>query len=246
MDKALKKIAQRLRQEIDSSELDRSQKLAGRALRIAEAVIFASAEPVKTEAIAGQLPNGSPPINEVLANLSALYQDRGVNLVRIGEGWSFRTAQDLAYLVLREKIEPRKLSRAALETLAIIAYHQPVTRAEMEEIRGVATSKGMLDILLEIGWVKMRGRRRTPGRPVTYGTTDAFLSHFNLEALSDLPGIEELKAAGLIEPEAAQELLALDNHAAADEIELGDDLFDQIAEERINEEDEELDPEAKA
>ncbi len=245
MDRTLKKIAAQLRHELDGADLDRSQKIAARALRIAEAVVFAASEPVKTAIIAGQLPNGSPPVEEVMAALGQLYRDRGVNLVRIGDGWSFRTAQDLAFLVMREKIEQRKFSRAALETLAIIAYHQPVTRAEIEDIRGVATSKGMLDVLLEIDWVKMRGRRRTPGRPVTYGTTETFLSHFNLESLSDLPGIDELKAAGIVDEDMAP-MLPLEPIAAEEEIELGDDLFDQMAEDRINTDEPVLDPEAKA
>jgi segregation and condensation protein B len=245
MDSQLRKIADRLRVEMDGADLDRSQKLAARALRIAEAVIFAASEPVKTEMIASQLPVGSPPIEDVLASLSALYRDRGVNLVKSGEAWSFRTAQDLAFLVLRERIEPRKLSRAALETLAIIAYHQPVTRAEIEDIRGVAISRGMLDILLEIGWVEMRGRRRTPGKPVTYGTTLEFLSHFNLAAISDLPGIEELKAAGIIDPAAAS-AGALELPMLEEEIALGEDLFDVMAEERLLEDEPALDPEAKA
>jgi segregation and condensation protein B len=245
MERQLKRIAERLRQELDVSELDRGQKIAARALRIAEAVVFAASEPVRTEVIAAQLPTGSPPIGEVMAALGRLYQDRGVTLQRSGECWSFRTAQDLAFLVMREKVEPRKLSRAALETLAIIAYHQPVTRAEMEDIRGVATSKGMLDVLLEIGWVKMRGRRRTPGRPVTYGTTETFLSHFNLESIADLPGIDELKAAGLVDAETAA-IFAIDPKVPEEEIELGDDLFDAMAEERIHTEEPALDPEAEA
>ncbi len=124
---------------------------------------------------------------------------RGVNLVRVGGKWSLRTAGDLAWLLTKESVVTRKLSRAAVETLAIVAYHQPVTRAEIEEIRGVTTSKGTLDVLLETGWIRLRGRRKAPGRPVTYGTTEAFLSHFGLDVLGDLPGLDELKGAGLIE-----------------------------------------------
>jgi segregation and condensation protein B len=127
------------------------------------------------------------------------YAPRGVNLVRVAGKWTLRTASDLAWLLTRESTVPRKLSRAAIETLAIVAYHQPVTRAEIEEIRGVTTSKGTLDVLLETGWVRLRGRRKAPGRPVTYGTSEAFLSHFGLDALADLPGLDELKGAGLIE-----------------------------------------------
>jgi segregation and condensation protein B len=127
------------------------------------------------------------------------YEPRGVNLVRVAGKWSLRTAGDLAWLLTRESTVTRKLSRAAVETLSIVAYHQPVTRAEIEEIRGVTTSKGTLDVLLETGWIRLRGRRKAPGRPVTYGTSEAFLSHFGLDALTDLPGVDELKGAGLIE-----------------------------------------------
>jgi segregation and condensation protein B len=122
-----------------------------------------------------------------------------VNLVVVGGKWTFRTANDLAWLLARDVVEPKKLSRAAIETLAIVAYHQPVTRAEIEDIRGVSASKGTLDVLLETGWVRLRGRRKSPGRPITFGTTEAFLSHFGLEALGDLPGLEELKGAGLLD-----------------------------------------------
>lgn len=168
-----------------------------RHLRIAEALLFASAEPLSPADIAPYLGEGVE-VEPLLAELAELYAARGVNLVRRGEGWAFRTAEDLGFLLRREEQETRPLSRAALETLAIIAYHQPSTRAEIEEVRGVATGKGTLDILLEAGWIRMRGRRRSPGRPVTYGTTDAFLDHFGLAALSDLPGLEELKGAGLL------------------------------------------------
>jgi segregation and condensation protein B len=131
--------------------------------------------------------------------LQAEYAPRGVNLVVVGGKWTFRTSNDLAWLLARNVVEPKKLSRAAIETLAIVAYHQPVTRAEIEDIRGVSASKGTLDVLLETGWVRLRGRRKSPGRPVTFGTSEAFLSHFGLEALGDLPGLEELKGAGLLE-----------------------------------------------
>ena len=168
------------------------------AMRMAEALLFASAESLSTQEVAARLPAGAD-AHAVLADLAALYAPRGVNLVRVAGRWSFRTAGDLAFMIARDVGEPRKLSRAALETLAIVAYHQPVTRAEIEEIRGVATSKGTLDTLLEAGWVRLRGRRRAPGRPVTYGTAPAFLDHFGLEGLSDLPGLDELKGAGLLE-----------------------------------------------
>ena len=131
--------------------------------------------------------------------LQAEYASRGVHLTRVAGKWAFRTANDLSWLLARDVVEPKKLSRAALETLAIIAYHQPVTRAEIEEIRGVQTSKGTLDVLLETGWVRPRGRRRAPGKPITYGTTETFLSHFNLDTVKDLPGLAELKGAGLLD-----------------------------------------------
>lgn len=167
------------------------------AVRMAEAIVFASAEPVSEKQLAARLPEGVD-IAAAMADLRQIYERRGVNLVKVGDAWAFRTAGDLAFLMSRDTVQNRKLSRAALEVLAIIAYHQPVTRAEIEEIRGVETSKGTLDTLLETEWVKMRGRRKTPGRPVTYGTTEAFLDHFGLEEIRDLPGIEELKGAGLL------------------------------------------------
>ena len=135
----------------------------------------------------------------LLAQLQRDYAPRGVNLVRVAGKWALRTASDLAWLLTRESVVTRKLSRAAIETLAIVAYHQPVTRAEVEEIRGVSTSKGTLDVLLETGWVRLRGRRKAPGRPVTYGTSETFLAHFGLDVLTDLPGLDELKGSGLID-----------------------------------------------
>jgi segregation and condensation protein B len=170
----------------------------GEALRIAEALLFAAAEPLGRDELAGRLPEGAD-VDAILADLRERYAGRGVNLVQVAGKWSFRTAGDLSFVLSRDVVEPRRLSRAAMETLAIIAYHQPVTRAEIEEIRGVATSKGTLDLLLETGWIRLRGRRKAPGRPVTYGTTPAFLSHFGLDAVDDLPGLEELKGAGLLE-----------------------------------------------
>jgi segregation and condensation protein B len=167
-------------------------------LRMVEALLFASAEPLSAEELKARLPEGYA-VEELLEDLQQTYAARGVNLVRVAGKWAFRTAEDLAFLMHRDMEEQRKLSRAALETLAIIAYHQPVTRAEIEEIRGVSTSKGTLDVLLETSWIRMRGRRRTPGRPVTYGTTEAFLEHFGLDTVKDLPGLEELKGAGLLD-----------------------------------------------
>ena len=167
--------------------------------RMAEAIVFASAEPVSDRALAERLPDGSN-IQATMLLLQQVYANRGVNLVRVGDGWAFRTAGDLSFLMSRDTVQQKKLSRAALEVLAIIAYHQPVSRADIEEIRGVETSKGTLDTLLESEWVRMRGRRKTPGRPVTYGTTEAFLDHVQLESVRDLPGIDELKGAGLLSP----------------------------------------------
>ncbi len=167
-------------------------------LRMLEALLFAAAEPLPLAEIALRMPEGVD-LAELLGELQAAYAGRGVNLQRTDDRWAFRTAEDLAFVFKRDVVEEKKLSRAAVETLAIIGYHQPVTRAEIEEVRGVAVSKGTLDILLEAGWVRLRGRRRTPGRPVTFGTTPAFLDHFGLTAIGDLPGLADLKAAGLIE-----------------------------------------------
>lgn len=167
-------------------------------LRLLEALLFASAEPIDQATLAKRMPDGVD-VKVALAQLQAEYAPRGVNLVRVANKWTFRTAGDLSWLMTRESTETRKLSRAAIEVLAIVAYHQPVTRAEIEEIRGVVTSKGTIDVLLETGWIRPRGRRKTPGRPLTFGTTDAFLSQFSLEALGDLPGLEELKGTGLLD-----------------------------------------------
>jgi segregation and condensation protein B len=167
-------------------------------VRIAEAMVFASAEPLDESVIAAQLSEGAD-VAAVMDELRRLYDQRGVNLVRVARRWMFRTASDLAWLLAREREDKRKLSRAALETLAIVAYHQPVTRADIEEIRGVAVSKGALDVLMEVGWVRMRGRRKAPGRPITYGTTTEFLVQFGLDAIADLPGLDELKGAGLFD-----------------------------------------------
>ena len=167
-------------------------------IRMIEALLFAAAEPLDEKTIADRLPEGAD-IPALIGELQELYADRGVNLVRIGGRWSFRTADDLAFMMHRDAVEQKRLSRAALETLAIIAYHQPVTRAEIEEIRGVSTSKGTLDALMEIGWIRMRGRRRTPGRPVTYGTAPEFMNHFGLDSVRDLPGMTELRGAGLLD-----------------------------------------------
>jgi segregation and condensation protein B len=205
-----------------------------RQLRILEALLFASAEPLSLAEMSPYVGEGAN-LPALIEELRALYSNRGVNLVRRGERWAFRTAEDLGFLLRREEEETRPLSRAALETLAIIAYHQPATRAEIEEVRGVAVGKGTMDILMEAGWVRMRGRRRTPGRPVTYGTTDAFLDHFGLESLSDLPGLDELKGAGLLSsrlPPSLQIPLPFDGEIRDDEDPLEpDDLGDTAVEE---------------
>lgn len=167
-------------------------------LRILEALLFAAAEPLSEDHLAAHLKPGDD-IIALLEELKGFYASRGINLVRVAGKWAFRTAEDLAFLLERHAVEERRLSKAALETLSIIAYHQPVTRAEIEEIRGVQTSKGTLDVLLETGWVRPRGRRRAPGKPITYGTTEHFLEHFGLEAIKDLPGLADLKAAGLLD-----------------------------------------------
>ncbi len=166
--------------------------------RRVEALLFAAAGPLTAAEIAARLPEGSN-VARAISGLRARYEGRGVELECVADRWRFRTAPDLAFMMTEEREEPRRLSKAALETLAIIAYHQPVTRAEIESVRGVSISKGTLDLLLEMGFVRLRGRRRTPGRPVTYATTDRFLEHFGLASLYDLPGVQEMKAAGLLD-----------------------------------------------
>ena len=206
---------------------DRPQ-LLERNLRILEAILFASSEPLGPDTMLAYL-GDEVRVGELLAVLQQRYAGRGVNLVKRGDRWAFRTAEDLQFLLRREESETRPLSRAALETLSIIAYHQPATRAEIEEVRGVATGKGTLDLLMEAGWVRMRGRRRTPGRPVTYGTTDAFLDHFALESLADLPGMDELKGSGLLSgrlPANMQVPLPLDGALRDDEDSLDPDDVD--------------------
>lgn len=202
-------------------------------LRVIEALLFAAAEPVSEDELRRRL-GASVDVAAVIAELQAFYAVRGINLVRVAGKWAMRTAPDLAHLMIRTEIEQRKLSRAALETLAIIAYHQPVTRADIEEMRGVSIGKGTLDMLMEVGWVRLRGRRETPGRPVTYGTTELFLDHFGLDKVTDLPGIKELIGTGLVDrnalsaptPEDAEALpeLADDEDAPLDLPLLGDDM----------------------
>ncbi len=191
-------------------------------LRMVEALLFAAAEPLDEASLAVRLPEDA----EVPALLTALgerYAKSGVNLVRVAGKWALRTAPDLKFLLERQVTMPRRLSRAAVETLAIIAYNQPVTRAEIEEIRGVGLSRGTLDLLVETGWVRLRGRRRSPGRPATWGTSDAFLEHFGLESVDDLPGLDELKAAGMLQAQPPRAVLAEARAQAADQEEDDDE-----------------------
>ena len=166
--------------------------------RMVEAILFASSDPVTVKEIIGRLPHGCEP-EKALKNLKEKYKSRGINLVKVGDCWALRTASDLSFLMQKETVEVRKLSRAAVETLAIIAYHQPVTRAEIEEVRGVSVSRGTIDLLMELDWIKIGRRRMSPGRPVTFAITQNFLDHFGLESARDLPGLKELKSAGLLE-----------------------------------------------
>ncbi|MEL6677167.1 MAG: SMC-Scp complex subunit ScpB [Pseudomonadota bacterium] len=189
--------------------------------RMVEAILFASAEPMTARAIAARLPHGCD-VAEALAHLRKRYQGRGVHLLKSGDEWAFRTAADLSFLMQKEMVETRKLSRAAIETLAIIAYHQPVTRAEIEEIRGVSVSKGTVDLLMELDWIKLGRRRNTPGRPVTFTVTQHFLDHFGLESARDLPDIKELRAAGLLDNRPPPGELTEQDKDAEDQ----DDMFE--------------------
>ncbi len=200
-------------------------------LRLLEALLFASANPMPEKVMEDRLPDGAD-IPALLVDLKEHYQDRGVNLVKVNKAWAFRTAPDLGPQLIVEREITRKLSRAAVETLAIVAYHQPITRAEIEEVRGVGLSKGTMDVLFEAGWIRPRGRRRTPGKPVTWGTSEKFLDQFALESLDDLPGIEDLKAAGLLDKRPAiQTLSTRANMAPAmsaeelEDTEEGDDIL---------------------
>ena len=218
--------------EPEYADIEDGAEAFAQAMRVVEALLFASAQPLPAEELARSVPAGIA-IDAVLARLTALYEPRGVNLRAVAGGYAFRTAPDLGYLLAADAEPPRKLSRAALEVLAIIAYHQPVTRAEIEDIRGVATAKGTLDILIEAGWVRLRGRRRSPGRPVTFGTTPGFLDHFGLGRIDDLPGLEELKGSGFIEGRLTRDLSVPvpddDPDLRADEDPLGD-LFTPLDE----------------
>lgn len=175
------------------------------AIRAAEALLFAGGEPVTAKALSEKL-GPQVDVAAVLMKLKADYAERGVQLVEAGGAWRFQSAPDLASLFAETRAQPRKLPKAAMETLAVIAYHQPVTRSEIEEIRGVSLSRGSMELLLEIGWIRPRGRRRTPGRPLTFGTTDAFLGQFGLASLDALPGKDDLKALGLLDPRAANQI----------------------------------------
>ena len=181
-----------------------------------EALLFAAAEPLSAADLAARLPEGAD-VGAGLMALKARYAERGVNLICVAERWRFQTAPDLAFLMTQEREEPRRLSRAAQETLAIIAYHQPVTRADIEAVRGVHASRGTLDALLELGLVRMRGRRRSPGRPITFGTTDAFLEHYGLASLSDLPGAADMRALGLLSLDLPANFIVPDPTAQAED-----------------------------
>ncbi|MEX2166369.1 MAG: SMC-Scp complex subunit ScpB [Methyloceanibacter sp.] len=216
-------------------ETDRREKL-----RIVEALLFAASEPLDEATLGRHFVEGED-MRALLEELQSLYAGRGVNLVRVAGKWAFRTSDDLSFLLEREAVAQRRLSRAALETLAIIAYHQPVTRAEIEEIRGVTMSRGTIDVLLETGWIKLRGRRRAPGRPVTYGTTEAFLEHFGFDSIQDLPGLNELKGAGLLDSSLPPGFSMPNPDDAPDLREDEDPLEDEPLGEGDDDEDEERD-----
>jgi segregation and condensation protein B len=198
-------------------------------LRMVEALLFAAAEPLDEASLTARLPEDAD-VHALIASLQEAYANRGVNLLKVAGKWALRTAPDLAFLLERERQVTRRLSRAALETLAIVAYHQPVSRAEIEEIRGVGLSRGTLDLLMEAGWVRPKGRRRSPGRPVTYGTTDDFLDHFGLPGIEDLPGLEELKGSGLLSSRLPADLFPAEGEAseAVDDEEPDDRLDDTV------------------
>ena len=196
-DRSNKSLAERNMGEVDQANLFEAPSIPEQQ-RMVEAILFASSTPVTIAELKNRMPQGSDPAF-ALDELKVQYSSRGVNLVKVGDGWAMRTSADLSFLMRKETIETRKLSRAAVETLAIIAYHQPVTRLEIEEVRGVGVSKGTVDLLLEMDWIKFGRRKMTPGRPVTFVVTQHFLDHFGLESAKDLPGLKELKSAGLLE-----------------------------------------------
>jgi segregation and condensation protein B len=207
---------------------------ASPAVRLIEAVLFAAAHPVSEEDLSARLPEGTD-LAAILAEIAALYEGRGVTLLKIAGKWAFRTAPDLAAAIRPEQTVQRKLSRAAVETLAIIAYHQPITRAEVEQVRGVALSKGTLDMLMEAGWIKPKGRRQAPGRPVTWVTTEDFLQHFGLDRIEDLPNIDELRAAGLLDHRPGVATLAM-RQEEADAVESAAEKERDVEEAREREE----------
>ena len=196
-DRSNKSLAEHKMGEVDQANLFEAPSIPEQQ-RMVEAILFASSTPVTVAELKNRMPQGSDP-TFALDELKVQYSSRGVNLVKVGDGWAMRTSADLSFLMRKETIETRKLSRAAVETLAIIAYHQPVTRLEIEEVRGVGVSKGTVDLLLEMDWIKFGRRKMTPGRPVTFVVTQHFLDHFGLESAKDLPGLKELKSAGLLE-----------------------------------------------
>ena len=196
-DRSNKSLAAHKMVEVDQANLFEAPSIPEQQ-RMVEAILFASSTPVTVAELKNRMPQGSDPVF-ALDELKVQYSSRGVNLVKVGDGWAMRTSADLSFLMRKETIETRKLSRAAVETLAIIAYHQPVTRLEIEEVRGVGVSKGTVDLLLEMDWIKFGRRKMTPGRPVTFVVTQHFLDHFGLESAKDLPGLKELKSAGLLE-----------------------------------------------
>ena len=207
-------------------------------VRRLEAILFASSEPVPQRTLKNAMPDGAD-IQLLLKEVQAAYADRGVNLIKVGNCWAFRTSSDLSYLLEKEVVKPRRLSKAAMETLSIIAYHQPVTRAEIEEIRGVVISKGTLDVLLETGWVRLTGHREVPGRPITYGTTIQFLDHFSLGSLRDLPGVDELEGAGLLQSNPPLDFPSAHNDDSPDTDSEIDDAEEEDDEEDLLEESDE-------
>jgi segregation and condensation protein B len=197
----------------------------GEQERMVEAILFATADPVTVTELTGRMPHGCDPA-EAIANLRKRYDGRGVNIVKVGDAWAIRTAGDLGFLMQKETVETRKLSRAAIETLAIVAYHQPVTRAEIEESRGVSVSRGTVDQLIELDWIRFGRRKMTPGRPVTFVVTQGFLDHFGLENARDLPGLKELRSAGLLENRPPPGAAMLTEAEDADEDEDQTELFE--------------------
>ncbi len=215
--------------EEDQAEEDQAEEviMTKDDIRIVESILFASPEPISTNIIVERMPEGrGPTVNVALESLKEHYSDRGINLVKRGSKWAFRTAQDLADSINLEKERVRKFTKAAMETMAIVAYHQPVTRAEIENIRGVSIGSGSLDALMEAGWIKLGKRREVPGRPVTWMSTQQFLDHFGLESLKDLPGMEELKESGLLDKRPAIEAMPITSDMFDEDINKGKEMED--------------------